>query len=142
MDNLTKASIKIQSIWKSYRIRNLRKYMTIKHCYDCKIYYKVSSLSGSELDSNIPTCGNCLTISRHPTATCLLDNNDIEGLKYMNQLYKRRTLDQTNISRTPTATCIVNDDVISNSIFDKEFLDDNMNDSSAFGEYQQAGITF
>ena len=149
MNNQTKASIMFQSIWRSYRIRNLRKYMQLKKCNDCKIYIKLAPLIKSELESNIHTCWNCFDVPRNPTVTCLIDDNDIEGLKYMQQFHKKKTVD---ISRTPTATCILdNNDVIgmqymekiySNNIFDKEFLEDNKDNSSVFNECQQEGITF
>jgi hypothetical protein len=144
-----KASIKIQSIWRSYRTRNLRSYMQVKKCDDCNIYSKLYPLSKSELESNVFTCWNCNDIPHCPTVTCLVDDNDTEGIKYMKQLYMNK---KNDIARTPTATCIIdNNDVegmrymekiYTNNIFDKEFLDDNKNDSSDFGEYHQAGMTF
>ena len=149
MNNATKVTIKIQSIWRSYRMRNLRKYMQLKKCDDCKIYTKLSPLVTSELESNVFTCWNCFDVPRNPTSTCLVDDNDVEGLKYMKQFYNKKTVE---ISRTPTATCVFDDNdldgikymekINSNNIFDKEFLNENLDDSSAFGEYQQAGITF
>ena len=109
MKNQTKASIKIQSIWRSYRIRNLRKYMQIKKCNDCNIYTKLSPLATSELESKIFTCWNCFDIPRNPTITCIVDDNDIDGMNYMKKLYLKK---KNNISRTPTATCIIdNNDV-------------------------------
>jgi hypothetical protein len=56
-------------------------------------------------------------ISRTPTATCIFDNNDVEGMKYMEKMY-------------------------SNNIFDEDFINENNDDSSVFGEYQKAGIIF
>ena len=149
MNNQIKATIMIQSIWRSYRIRNLRSYMRIKKCDDCKIYSKLYPLFKSELESNVFTCWNCNDIPRCPTVSCLVDNNDIEGIKYMKQMYLNK---HNDIARTPTATCIIdNNDVegmqymekiYSNNIFNKEFLNDNADDTSSFGEYHQAGMTF
>jgi hypothetical protein len=125
--------------------------MRIKKCDDCKIYIKLFPLVKSELESNIHTCWNCLDFPRNPTVTCLVDDNDIEGLKYMKQFHKKKIDD---ISRTPTATCLVDsndvdgmkymESIKSNKIFDKEFLNDNNNDdnSSIFTEYQKAGFIF
>jgi len=144
-----KASIKIQSIWRSYRTRNLRSHMQVKKCDDCNIYSKLYPLSKSELESNVFTCWNCNDIPRNPTVTCLIDNNDIEGIKYMKQMYLNK---KNDIVRTPTATCIIDnydvegiqymEKMYSNNVFDKEFLNDNSNDTSCFGEYHQAGMTF
>jgi len=150
MNNPTKASIKIQSIWRSYRMRNLRKYMQLKKCNDCKIYTKLYPLVTSELESKIFTCWNCFDVPRNPTVTCLVDDNDIEGLKYMQDFHKKKA---TEISRTPTATCVIDDNDVdgikymekmnSNKIFDREFLNDNIDDDSTdFGDYQKAGIIF
>ena len=144
-----KASTKIQSIWRSYRTRNLRSYMQVKKCDDCNIYSKLYPLSKSELESNVFTCWNCNDIPRNPTVTCLVDDNDIEGLNYMKQFNFKN---KNDITRTPTATCIIdNNDVdgiiymqkiYSNNIFDKEFLDDIKDDTYVFGEYHKAGMTF
>jgi hypothetical protein len=150
MNTQTKTAIKIQSIWRSYRMRNLRKYMQVKKCNDCNIYTKLYPLTTSELESKIFTCWNCFDIPRNPTVTCIVDDNDIEGLKYMKQFHKKKTI---NISRTPTATCVFDDNdvngikymekIYTNNIFDKEFLDNNKDDdSSVFGEYHKAGMTF
>jgi hypothetical protein len=124
--------------------------MQLKKCNYCKIYTKLSPLTTSELESKIFTCWNCFDVPRNPTVTCLVDDNDIEGLKYMQQFHNKKIVE---ISRTPTATCVFDNNDIegmkymekmkSNNIFDKEFLDDNNNnDDSVFGEYQQSGITF
>jgi hypothetical protein len=115
--------------------------MQLKKCDDCNIYTKLSPLVTSELESNIFTCWNCFDVPRNPTVTCLVNDNDIEGLKYMKQFHKKKT---TQISRIPTATCVLDDnDFDGNNIFDKEFLDNNKDDdSSFFGDYQKAGITF
>jgi hypothetical protein len=140
------ASIKIQSMWRGYRIRNVRKYMQLKKCDDCKIYTRLSPLNKSELESNVFTCWNCFDIPRNPTVTCIVDDNDIEGLKYMRKLYNQ------NINRTPTATCVFdNNDVegmkymekmYSNKIFDEDFINEHADDSTDYGEYQKAGIIF
>jgi hypothetical protein len=124
--------------------------MQIKKCNDCNIYTKLSPLATSELESKIFTCWNCFDIPRNPTITCIVDDNDIDGMNYMKKLYLKK---KNDISRTPTATCIIdNNDVngmiymnqiYSNNIFDKEFLEDNKDDnSSVFGEYYKAGMTF
>ena len=140
------ASIKIQSMWRGYRIRNVRKYMQLKKCDDCKIYTRLFPLTKSELESNVFTCWNCFDIPRNPTVTCIVDDNDVEGLKYMRKLYNQ------NINRTPTATCVFdNNDVegmkymekmYSNKIFDEDFINEHDDDSTDYGEYHKAGIIF
>jgi hypothetical protein len=56
-------------------------------------------------------------ISRTPTATCVFDNNDIDGMKYMEKMY-------------------------SNKIFDEDFINEHDDDSNEYGEYHKAGIIF
>lgn len=100
MNNIL-SSIKIQAAWRSYRVRNMRKYMKINKCTKCNIYYKISEMTGSELNSVIITCWNCENISRTPTATFILNDNieDISDIEDINN-------PTIKIMRYPTATSL------------------------------------